>query len=247
MKNTVKITLNPAYENLRGWVEKLPTHFEREGDTIYHKRNHIKVIELPDGTRLNVKRYCTPILINRFIYSTLRRPKAQRAYENALILAQKGISTPEPIAYMLHFKHGLLCESYLITKQLDLAHTFYEFGHGGIAGREKILADFVHFTCELHEKGVYHKDYSPGNILFDTQNGTTVFALVDINRVTYKKISVKEGCRNFARLWGNTDFFEFIAKHYAAERHADADFCRKEIFAARQKFWAGKHITYEYD
>lgn len=247
MKAKVKITLNPAYQRLRGFVEELPQRFEREGETIYHKRNHIKVFTLPDGTRLNVKRYCTPIPINRFIYSTIRHPKAQRAYENALILARKGIPTPEPIAYTLRFEHGLLGESYLITKQSDLAHTFYEFGHGGIVGRETVLADFVHFTSELHKKGVYHKDYSPGNILFDTRDGATVFALVDINRVAYRKIGVKKGCRNFARLWGNTDFFEFIAKHYAAERHANADFCRKEVFAARQKFWAGKHVTYEYD
>ena len=44
-----------------------------------------------------------------------------------------------------------------------------------------------------------HRDYSPGNILFDKIDGEYHFMLVDINRMSFGKISIDMGCANFAR------------------------------------------------
>ncbi len=94
MKAAVKITLNPAYQGLRGFVEELPQRFEREGTVIYDARNQIRVIEY-NGLVINAKRYCVPRLFNRVVYSFLRQPKAIRAYQNALRLQQMGIATAD--------------------------------------------------------------------------------------------------------------------------------------------------------
>ena len=82
-----------------------------------------------------------------------------------------------------------------------------------------------------------HRDFSPGNILFDKVDGQWKFAIVDINRMSFSKVSVVRGCRNFARLWGQPDLFRIIADEYAKARNADADECFRIIRSARRKFW----------
>ena len=79
---------------------------------------------------------------------------------------------------------------------------FYEFGRGGIDGREDILRAFARFTARVHEAGFLHVDYSPGNILFRKGAQGIDFCLVDINRMHFGLVSVRSGCENFARLWG---------------------------------------------
>ena len=46
-----------------------------------------------------------------------------------------------------------------------------------------------------------------------------------------------EGCRNFARLWGQPAFFEAMADAYAEARHASPAECRQLMLSARRKFW----------
>ena len=57
---TRKITVNPKFEGIREFVESIPGIFETRGETIYNKRNQIKVMTAPDGTKVNVKRYQVP-------------------------------------------------------------------------------------------------------------------------------------------------------------------------------------------
>ena len=156
MKVAVKITLNPAYEGLRSFVEELPQRFAHEGRVIYDARNQIRAIE-HNGLRINAKRYCVPRPFNRLVYSFLRQPKAVRAYQNALRLQQMGIATPTPIAYILCGR-WLLGESYLVTVQSALPRNFYEFRHHPLQGYEPIVRQFARFTADIHQKGVLHLD-----------------------------------------------------------------------------------------
>ena len=55
----MKITVNPTYEHLRNFIERIPYTFEKEGRIIYSGRNLIKVMEV-DGIEINVKRYGIP-------------------------------------------------------------------------------------------------------------------------------------------------------------------------------------------
>lgn len=95
----MKIKINPKYEEMRSFIERIPDVFEKEGRVIYTGRNLIKVMEVPDGTVINVKRYHAPKGPNRLIYSLgIRKPKGERAFEYPMILEKKGIGTPTPIA-----------------------------------------------------------------------------------------------------------------------------------------------------
>lgn len=238
MKAAVKITLNPAYQGLRGFVEELPQRFEREGTVIYDARNQIRVIE-HNGLVINAKRYCVPRLFNRVVYSFLRQPKAVRAYQNALCLQQMGITTPTPIAYILCGRR-LLGESYLVTIQSALPRNFYEFRHHSLQGYESIVRQFARFTADIHQKGVLHLDYSPGNILFDVDaNGQAQFLLVDINRMQFRgaPIGQRDACKNFCRLWGNQDFFELLADEYATARGWNKATTRTLILHYWKQFW----------
>lgn len=240
-----EVKISEAYTNSSEWIESLPQRFAHEGTVIYDKRNQIRVLAMPDGRLLNVKRYCVPIFINRLVYTFFRRPKAKRAYVNALKLSNLGVCTPQPVAYILEEKHNLLTCSYLITEQSPLKRNFYEFGEGSLAGREDILIAFAQFTARMHGAGVYHKDYSPGNILFDYIDGKWQIAVVDINRLSYGKVDMTKGCRNFERLWGNVPMMRLVATEYAQARGFDVAACRKLVLAAWRKFWRGTKTHFD--
>lgn len=238
----MRIVVNPKYEALRGWLEQLPATFAQQGEIIYEERNQIRRMTV-DGLELVVKRYHQPTLFNRIAYSFIRTPKAERAYKNALTLLEKGIATPEPVAFILCGK-GLLEESYLVTLDSTLLHTFYDFRDGVITGKEDLIRAFAHYAADLHNAGVLHLDFSPGNILYDRVNGTWQFELVDINRLRFGYVSPKQGCYNLCRLWGKSDFFEALAPTYAQARQIDEAQCLQWIQTARKRFW--RHHVHEH-
>ena len=237
----MQIVVSPTYEHLRSWIETIPQSFSTMGEVIYDARNQIRVAETPDGTVVNIKRYHTPAFANRVIYSYFRKPKAERAYRNALILKTEGINTPTPVGYILCGNH-LLAESFLITLQSPLKRNFYEFRHHPLEGYEDIIHRCGLLTVEMHKKEVLHLDYSPGNILFDVlPNGEVTFALVDINRMRIgHPISQKEACKSFRRLWGEQNFFELLGKEYSTARGWDEQQTREQIIHYWKQFWRNR-------
>jgi glycosyltransferase involved in cell wall biosynthesis len=232
----MRIIRNIRLKQFDHFAASIPFLFDKGGRTIYRQRNEIKVFDV-DGTLLNVKRYRTPHFPNRIAYTFFRPSKAERAFRYALRLRAEEIETPEPVACILTKKNGLIHYTYYISKQVPYERTMYEFGTGGIAGREHILKAFARYTAKLHQSGVYHKDYSPGNILFRETDGEVRFCLVDINRMQFGNVSVQKGCANFARLWGQEPMFRLLAREYARARQADENDCVRRILHGRDKFW----------
>lgn len=230
------ITLNPSFEQLRTFITQLPDTFAKCGKVLYQGRNEIRVVE-KEGIRLNIKEFCIPIFPNRIIYHWLRPTKAQRAYEYAFRIKKAGFNTPDPIAFIVTRHRGLLDKCYFISRQVDYPRRFYEFGTEPLEGKENIIRDFGLFTAQLHNAGIFHKDYTPGNILFEVQEGKTTFCLVDINRMKFGPVSLQKGCSAFARLWGKEPFFRISAQSYAKERQADSAECTALILKYRRKFW----------
>lgn len=239
MKQTV---ITQGYERYASFIESLDTQFYERGETIYKARNEIKVFTLPDGAVLNVKRFAVPNIINRYVYATLRKPKALRAYENAFTLMERGIATPQPVAYVLHRTSLSIAHSYLITLQSPLRRNMYEFGDTDLDGRDEIVKAFARFTAHLHKQGVYHKDYSPGNILFDqTPEGDYTFCLVDINRMVFGNVTIDMGCRSFCRLWGREAFMRLLSAEYADAMRADPEMVREKVFKYHRAFWKNRY------
>jgi serine/threonine protein kinase len=186
---------------------------------------------------INIKRYKRPFFLNRIIYTFFRKPKAERAYIHSERLIGLGINSPQPVAFFVMKHNMLIRDSFYLSLQVSLPRNMYEFGKGGIEGREHILRAFAAFTARLHELGALHRDYSPGNILFDDCNGLVTFCLVDVNRMSFGPVSLRKGCAAFASLWGPGPMFALIADEYARIRRADPARCLRMISSFRQAFW----------
>ena len=92
-----------------------------------------------------------------------------------------------------------------------------------VVNYKEMIDAFAAFTLDLHNKGVLHKDYSPGNILFNLdENGKYHFYLIDINRMKFNVFDKKKLYRNFRCLNIDTEVETArVAIDYA--RHAGLD------------------------
>ena len=239
----MKIEINPQMTQYSDFIKSVLYQFDKSGSVIHAKRNEVRIFDV-NGSALIVKRFKVPHLANRIIYTFFRKSKAQRSYQYALRFQQMEIETPQPVAYIITKQGGLLHDSYFINMKADFNRTMNEFGEGGVEGRVHILYMFADFTASIHAKGILHKDYSPGNILFKEEDGKVSFCLVDINRLRFGKVSILKGCSNFARLWGQKPFFDIVIKKYAEIRGADYAQCMKTALKARKKYW--KRYTRKY-
>lgn len=232
------IRINPKYNHLRLFIESIPEIIQYEGELIKDGRNLIKVFNTPDGQIINVKRYHIPNGPNRLIYSLgLRKPKGQRAYEYPEILLQKGINTPENIAY-IEERHGILLgHSYFICTQCPYEHELYEVGHAPEGTYDELAIALATFTAHMHESGVLHRDYSPGNILWNHDAEGYHFSIIDTNRMYFGPVDMKRGCANFARLWGPKQFIVLLASQYAHLRGFDEEQVIETVLKYRARFW----------
>jgi hypothetical protein len=229
------IRISPEFSSLESFVRELPQVFTLEGEVLYKARNELKLFNR-GGFRLNVKRYRKPIFINRVVYSFLRKSKARRAYENALFLLSKGFETPRPVAYLEIRDRGLLVDAFFVSEQCDYTRLFREFvDESPLGDREHIVRDFGKMVARLHEAGIRHLDLSVGNILFDVFPDGCRFSLVDLNRMKFERIGMKDGCQNCERLRGGEPFFRVFSEAYASERGYDPDVCFHLMMAAQKK------------
>lgn len=237
----MKIIIADKYSHLEKFISTLPQRMDKQGDglLVHNGRNLIKVFETPDGLRLNVKRYHRPSLLNNLVYSThMRLPKGLRAFRFPPMLINAGIETPEAVAYMEQRHMGLMGYSYFVSVQCPYPNRFYEIPDDPEQLYVPLAKAFATMTARMHEAQMLHRDYSPGNILWQrTDNGSFSFSLVDINRMRFGKVSLQTGCANFARLWGSKLFFETLARTYAQCRHFDEDECVREVMSQRRMFW----------
>jgi tRNA A-37 threonylcarbamoyl transferase component Bud32 len=210
----MKVVINPKYKFLDSFIRNIPTVFEKEGELIYEARNKLKSYDI-QGVKIIVKSYKKPHFINRIAYTIIRPSKAKRAYEYAFKLLDKGIQTPEPIAYIEINKNGLLETSYYISI-FEKDYNYIRSYMSNHAKDDNLLLELAKFICLLHEKGILFLDMSPGNILYKKNNDLYDFCLVDINRMKFmKSIPLSRRYKSFKRLSNNTEILTIVAKEYA--------------------------------
>ena len=231
----MNVIINPAYSKLETFIRQLPVSFSKGGDLIYEARNQIKRFK-EQGVDMTVKCYKVPIRVNRFIYAFFRPSKAKRAYEYAIYLLNKGIRTPEPIAY-IEVKKGLVFyQGYFVSKMENYPRMMRDF-YNSIGTGEHILREFAKFTLKVHEAGVLHLDYSPGNVLFEEVGNDVHFSLVDLNRMRFGKLSRKECLRNFDRISPSDEVTTYIVSEYAKLRGWDVESTVKTALYYKTEFW----------
>ena len=204
------ITIHPKFKFLKDYIERIPLTFESLPNVIYRDRNVIKTDDASD-LKLVIKSYGRIYLTNRIRYSFFYPSKASRAYQNGLRLLDTGFLTPEPVAFIECFKGGLLAESYFISLHSDftpLASIMPE-------EPDTLIKDLVGFSHQLHRHGIYHMDFSKGNILCKKKNDHFQFSLVDNNRMAFRKFNFSKGLRAFKRLGLDDVQLTHVAKEYS--------------------------------
>lgn len=230
-----KRILNPKYKNFYHDLLNIKDIFQTSTSSIHKARNELKIVEL-NGLKCVIKSFKVPHLINRFAYTFLRDGKAKKSYLNAIELSKIRVNTPEPIGVIEFFEAGLLSESYFISVYEPYDFTIREVFHHKVDDVERILKAFAKFTYEIHQKGVWHVDYSLGNILITKQNDDYRFSLVDINRMEFKSITPQEGLKNFNKFWAkDKNDLVIIAKEYARFASVDEEDAIKTVLDEAKK------------
>ncbi len=207
------ICINEKYSGLSDFIRALPQNFDHTGELIYSGRNEVRKVEI-NGKLLVIKYFKRMTVANRFIYAAFRKTKAQRAFEYADWLLKQGITTPENIAYVDCYMYGLLCKSYLITEFTDY-QPVKELFNLPISDSEEGLKAFARFTFQLHQKGIFHHDYSVSNVLFSENNSQYDFSLIDNNRMKISEYSLRKGIKTLKRLAIPVECIGIVAAEYS--------------------------------
>ena len=224
-----KVYVDAGFCTLTSYVKALPALFKYDSGTVIYKgRNELREMDW-HGTKVVIKSFRVPNLINRIAYGVFRSSKAQRSFEYAEMLRREGIGSPAPVAYYTERNGLLFTRSYYVSLKSECPYSYVNLMRGDFPGQEEILRAIARTTAALHEKGYLHKDYSRGNILFrHTDKGVEV-EIIDLNRIRFRTVDMEEGCRNFERLPGTPEMFAILADEYAKARGFDANECLKLI------------------
>jgi hypothetical protein len=212
------IVVNPKYDFLRQYIESVPERFESLTDVLYKDRNVIKTDQV-SNLKLVVKSYHRIFLPNRIRYSFFHPSKAKRAFNNGLRLLEEGFHTPEPVAYIELYEYSLLKRSYFICLYTDFTKLSSYLQDVG----DQLMKDLAAFTFKLHQRGIYHMDYSNGNILAKKADDYYEFALIDNNRMKFGNFSYSRRLKNFRLLGLSQDQLAAVARAYARLENRDEE------------------------
>ncbi len=204
--------MKTADKNLQPLLDDIRELFYNATTSIHKARNEIKIITYKENEYI-VKSFKIPHFLNKIVYTFFRESKAKKSYKNSIKISK---FTPKPIGYKHYKKWGLLHQSYYVSERFDYDFTIREpLLDKEFKDKKMIFREFALFSFKLHNDGIFHKDYSPGNILIKKEQTSYVFKIVDINRMVFKTLSIDERVKNFAQLWASDEDLTTIIKEYA--------------------------------
>ncbi len=235
MKFKISKRYSAAHDQILKIIENFEGRGERFGD---QPRNTLKLFKLGEET-LTVKSFKVPNLVNKIAYRYFRKSKAERSFEYAHKILEKGINTPYPVAYFEE-EGFLFGRSFYICKYLKDVFEFREMIYEPkFPNRYEILKEFTRFTYKMHENGIEFLDHSPGNTLiyYDELRKEYSFYLVDLNRMKFhEKMDYKMRIKNFARLTPEKNMIYAISAEYAKLINRDFEEVFKDMWKEVQDF-----------
>jgi hypothetical protein len=248
--------INPVFFNSSAEITDCIYNFDLKGNLFGDgERNKIKLFEL-DGKTINIKSFKIPNLINKIAYKYFRKSKARRSFEYATALLEKGIGTPEPIAYFENYGFAGLMDSYYVSEHLQCDLTFRELVEiPDYPDHENILRQFVKFSFDLHQKGIEFLDHSPGNTLIKkVAENQYAFFLVDLNRMNFHdSMDFDLRMKNLSRLTPKKEMIAVMSDEYGkyyqqpialilekmwgATVEFQTKFAKKQRLKKKLKFW----------
>ena len=224
--------LNKDHPERKSFLINIRKHFKDSSNSIHKARNEIKIVK-HEEKELVIKSFKVPHLINKIIYSFFRDSKAKKSFDNSVKISS---FVPDPIGYIEFKRFGLIADSYFISENFNYDFTIRDpLLNDNFQDKENILKSFAKFTASLHQAGIYHLDYSPGNILIKKEDYTYIFKIVDINRMQFKTLSLDERLQNFSKLWAKNEDMQVIIEEYAKLIDEDEKYCIGKAIYFSQK------------
>jgi len=201
-------------DNCIDFIKNIRIIFRKSTDCLYTGRNKLKILTY-DNEDIVVKSFKIPHFINKIAYTFLRDSKAERSYRNSLAILE---FVPKPMGYAEFKSYGLLHDSYFMCEKYEYDFTIRELlKKEDFPNKVSIFKQFATFTYVLHNKGVEHLDYSPGNILIKKIAANKYeFKIVDVNRMTFRVMGNIDRLENFSKLWANDEDLKVIIQTYAS-------------------------------
>lgn len=204
---------------------------------IYDERNRLVTYG-----NLVVKNFKIPSVIKAIGYRWIGS-KAQRSFVNAKKIVEKGVVTALPVAYGEEYRIGILRRSFYAAYLLEGYKTIWGVVEKGAESDPELLKALVRYIYSLHQKGIDHKDLSPGNILYKRCNTNALrydFALVDVNRMSFGPIPDKRKWESLSRLFYRLNDAQTFAKNYALVAQAPWEDVVNTSVKAGNRFFSRK-------
>jgi hypothetical protein len=157
-----------------------------------HARNAIWTVDDPrhPGAKLVVKQ---PVKhhLHKKLLDRLKPSKARRSWNGACELLRRGVATAAPVAWLEARDGGDLTRNWYVCEYvaggLSVASLFTAYTRGepasGIAPATA-HARLAEFLVRMHNRGVFFRDLSGGNILIHVgEDGAPEFSLIDTARI----------------------------------------------------------------
>jgi RIO-like serine/threonine protein kinase len=219
----MKYKVNPKFNDTKDIVVNVQHYFDDSEKLLQNARNQIKSVLFKD-INYAVKSFRKPSGISCLLYSFFRISKAKRSYDYSLKIAE---FVPQAIGYVELYDGAFLTKSFFISELFEYDFTIREvLLNKTMINREELLKQFASFSFDLHEEGIFHKDFSPGNILIKQGEPNYQFKIIDINRMHFGELTITDRMRNFSMLWASDSDLEIISTHYANLAQLDVNQCK---------------------
>lgn len=175
------------------FLEMMGAVFESNGCEIIRSEPYKKIQKyIRDNESFFIKQYVIKSGIDA-VKSVFTPSKAKKEWNNGLLLLEKQIPTPEPVAMGERLRLGVVKECYIITRAIS----------DGVTGRERLitlrqspegnrseskgifLKKLISYVKTLHARGLSHGELHAENILVGKNYDD--FYLIDLGRVIGRK------------------------------------------------------------
>jgi Lipopolysaccharide kinase (Kdo/WaaP) family len=214
-------------------------------ETLLDGRNRIE--KVPVKFNNETRHWVIKYFHNKGLYKKLvylfRSSKAERSYLRAEELLKKGFGTPRPIGCVEEKGGAFMTQSYYVTEFLDFDFDTRSYFRGmehavGLVPAEIFYKSLGLFARELHNQGLYHKDFTDGNILVCVQDAKCKFYLVDLNRLIIKKrIGTVTGIKGIVKLNFPVEYSRLLIKGYCGDEYRKTHYYLYKILRSVHLFF----------
>lgn len=181
--------------------------------------------------------------------------KARRAFDTAVLLKERGVGTPAPIAVVERWRGNRLLESHFLSKYVPALSDFRKELNGILYASRDCVELMTLIECvaravrELHDAGVVHRDLGNQNIgLRKNGNGTWSCFFIDLNRAAaFPRLTEKQRGEDLARLdIPSAILSEFFNFYGASAECRKAEARERRLFSLHSKLRPFRHPLREY-